>query len=193
MLDLLENAIRKTDMFGECYWNLSRGSPQGSALSPLFGAIMLHKWDKEMKKSGFTAIRYMDDLLVFTKTRPKLRKVVKKTYQILGNLKLELHTNHKTFIEKIDKGFNYFGLHFKRKSVSLCKESLTKFSERISRYYVQVSLAAAVHPKIGCRSSEAAVSLYTSFVPAGTPLPDAQVCSWQHNSCTGLHSRLKLA
>ena len=53
---------------------------QGSSLSPLLGAVALLCWDKMMQKYGFTCARFMDDLIVLTKTRAKLRKAIKLTY-----------------------------------------------------------------------------------------------------------------
>ena len=53
---------------------------QYTDLSPLLSAVALLCWDEIMQKYGFTYARFMDDLIVLTKTRAKLRKAIKLTY-----------------------------------------------------------------------------------------------------------------
>ena len=52
----------------------------------------------------------MDDFIVLTTTRWKLKRAVKAVNQRLNALKLEKHPD-KTFIGRIDKGFGFLGYH----------------------------------------------------------------------------------
>ena len=67
-------------MYGEVYWDCKIGIMQGLSLSPLLCAVALLCWDIVMQKHGFTYDRYMDDLVVLTPTRARLRKAIKVTY-----------------------------------------------------------------------------------------------------------------
>jgi RNA-directed DNA polymerase len=67
---------------------------------------------------GVFYARYMDDWVVLCKTRHQLRNVIKLTYQVLNKLKLKIHPD-KTYIGKIEKGFDFLGYHFKPSKLSV--------------------------------------------------------------------------
>lgn len=56
---------------------------QRSSLSPLLGVVALMCWDKAILKHKFTYAIFMDNLVVLTKTKAKIRKAIKVTYQAL--------------------------------------------------------------------------------------------------------------
>ena len=53
----------------------------------------------------------MDDIVVLAPTRWKLRWAVKAVNEVLSSLRLEKHPD-KTFIGRIEKGFDFLGYHF---------------------------------------------------------------------------------
>ena len=63
-------------------------------------------------------VRFMDDILVLAPTRWKLRRAVRLLNQVLSSLELEKHPE-KTFIGRIEKGFDFLGYHFSRAELSL--------------------------------------------------------------------------
>jgi hypothetical protein len=70
-------------VYGEVYWECKKSIMRGSLLLLLLGAVALLCWDKVMQKHKFTYARYMDDLVVLTNTKSKLRRAIKITYQAL--------------------------------------------------------------------------------------------------------------
>ncbi len=92
-----------------------------------------------MQKHGFTYARYMDDLVVLTPTRAMLRSAIKVTYQALKPWGYQLHTNEKTFIGKIAKGFDFCGFRLSYNKIILAKSCLAKFKKRLSVLYEQLS------------------------------------------------------
>jgi hypothetical protein len=92
-----------------------------------------------MQKHGFTYASYMDDLVVLTPTRARLRKAIKVTYQALKPWGYKLHTNEKTFIGKIAKGFDFCGFKLSYNKMILAKSCLAKFEKRLSKLYEQLS------------------------------------------------------
>ena len=92
------------------------GTPQGGVISPLLANIYLHPldvhWERAMKAS--TMVRYADDLVVLCpkggseKAMPELR-------HFLGRLKLRVN-ERKTRLGTCDEGFDFLGVHFRRKA-----------------------------------------------------------------------------
>ena len=85
------------------------GDLLGCPLSPLMAALYLKTLDEVMdrmqEKLGVYYTRFMDDWVVMTDSRHKLRRVVKTVNQVLNKLKVEKHPD-KTYIGRIkDNGF----------------------------------------------------------------------------------------
>ncbi len=64
-----------------------------------------------MARLGLFYVRFMDDVLVLSPTRWKLRRAVRAVNGVLGDLGLEKHPD-KTFIGRIERGFDFLGYHF---------------------------------------------------------------------------------
>ena len=78
----------------------------------------------------------MDDILILAPTRWQLRGAVKVVNQMLGALSLEKHPD-KTFIGRIEKGFDFLGYHFGPDGLSVAKQTVANFIEKASRLYEQ--------------------------------------------------------
>lgn len=61
-----------------------------------------------MERLGLFYVRLMDDILVLSPTRWRLRKAVKVLNQVLGSLRLGKHPGE-TFIGRIKRGFDFLG------------------------------------------------------------------------------------
>ena len=55
---------------------------------------------------------------------------------MLGWLRLAKHP-HKTFIGRIEKGFDFLGFHFSRDGLTVARANIEKFVERAARLYEQ--------------------------------------------------------
>jgi hypothetical protein len=75
-------------------------------------------------------VRFMDDILVLAPTRWLLRGAVKAVNQMLGAL--EKHQD-KTFIGRIERGFDFLGYHFSPAGLSVAKQTVGNFIEKASR------------------------------------------------------------
>ncbi len=80
----------------------------------------------------------MDDLVVLTPTKARLRKAIKVTFQALKPWGYKLHTNKKTFIGNIAKGFDFCGFRLSYNKIVLAKSCLAKFEKRLSVLYEQL-------------------------------------------------------
>jgi RNA-directed DNA polymerase len=80
-----------------------QGMVAGGAISPLLGGLYLTPLDRAMedlcKKNWIRYQRYMDDYVIFAKTRNKLKAAIKRMYAVLDTLQLTDHPD-KRYIGK---------------------------------------------------------------------------------------------
>jgi hypothetical protein len=81
----------------------------------------------------------MDDLVLLATTKARIRKAIKVSYQALKPWGYQLHTNEKTYIGKISKGFDFCGFRLNYDKMILAKSCLAKFEKRLSALYEQLS------------------------------------------------------
>ncbi len=89
-----------------------------------------------MERLDVKYVRYMDDILILAKTRWKLKKAIKVLNQTFDELKLEKHPD-KTFIGRVEKGFDFLGYHISPEGLSLAKKTIENFIARAIRLYEQ--------------------------------------------------------
>ena len=111
ILNLLWQYMHRVSEWGGLFKEHNRGISRGCALSPLMGAFFLDCLDRQMEWLGVFYRRFMDDFIVLTTTRWKLKRAVKVVNQHLNGLKLEKHPD-KTFVGRISRGFDFLGYHF---------------------------------------------------------------------------------
>ena len=105
-------------------------------MSPLIGAFYLKILDEALGNSGLYYVRYMDDILVLTPTRWRLRLAIRVLQQAFARLKLSMHPD-KTCMGRIEKGFDFLGYHFSRGPIRLAHQSVQHFVARLHRLYEQ--------------------------------------------------------
>jgi RNA-directed DNA polymerase len=89
-----------------------------------------------MAKCGLFYVRFMDDILVLAPTRSKLRGAVRAVNEVLPSLRLEKHPD-KTFIGKIERGFDFLGYRFGSRVLELAEATIERFVEQATRLYEQ--------------------------------------------------------
>jgi RNA-directed DNA polymerase len=88
----------------------------------LIGAFFLNALDVAAAKLRLFYVRFMDDILILAPTRWQLRGAVKMVNQRLAALGLEKHPD-KTFIDRIERGFDFLGYRFSPAGLTLAKGS----------------------------------------------------------------------
>jgi len=151
LLNLLGQYLRRTSERGGSFWDFEKGISLGCPLSPLMGAFYLHQLDtvmeRAMSRGGLFYVRYMDDILVLSRTRWALRRAVRVVNGFFRELDLSQHPD-KTFIGRIDRGFDFLGYHFSRDAdgvpaLGLAAVTVAKFKEILFRLYEQARRARA--------------------------------------------------
>ena len=136
LLRLCWQYLKRTVYDGGNYYDRELGISLGSPLSPLMAALYLTPLDEAFEGQEWFYARFMDDWVIITPTRWKLRSAVEKVNMILNQHKLT-KAYDKTFIGRSQKGFDFLGYHFTPKSLIMGKVSLQRRDARIHRLYEQ--------------------------------------------------------
>ena len=89
--------------------------------------------DDRMKKTGLFYVRFMDDWIVLSPNRWKLKKAIQIVNQTLNELKVEKHPD-KTFIGQVAKGFDSSGCFSLRVASPMGKVKLSLFVTKKHAY-----------------------------------------------------------
>jgi len=92
-------------------FQLTKGIPQGSPLSPLLANLYLDRFDEAHLNRGHRLVRFADDFVVLCKSRPEAEAALEISEEVLGRLQLSLNQD-KTRITHFDHGFRYLGTLF---------------------------------------------------------------------------------
>ncbi|WP_253893519.1 reverse transcriptase domain-containing protein [Serratia marcescens] len=115
-----------------------QGIPRGCALSPIIGASLLFHVDSyfSAQENVFYA-RYMDDFLILTPTRWKLRKAVRRLNEFFDLGGFEQHPD-KTQLGRLGQGFDWLGIQFYHTGASgIAPRAIKNHQERRMRLYEQ--------------------------------------------------------
>ncbi len=148
VMNLLCQAMRRTVTWGGLYWERKQGISRGCPLSPLLGAFFLHELDTAMDKSGLFYVRFMDDILVLAPSRWKLKHAVRRVNEHMACLDLSKHPD-KTFIGRIEKGFDFLGYRFSHEGISVATATVHNFIAKAARLYEQEQRCPNGPPLLG--------------------------------------------
>lgn len=140
LMNLLSQYLKRSVDCGGVYRDIRQGLSRGCALSPLLGAFYLQSLDDALGNSGLYYVRYMDDILVLAPTRWKLKRAVKTLQSVFELLKVTMRPG-KTFIGRIQKGFDFLGYRFSHQPLRLATKTVQRFGARLHRLLEQQQTA----------------------------------------------------
>lgn len=135
VLKLIDKYLRSGIMTGGVISPRSKGTPQGSPLSPLLSNILLDKLDKELERRGHSFCRYADDFSIYVKSEKAGHRVYQSITHFIER-KLKLKVNHKK--SKVDKGYRRLFLGYGFTSERLTRLRVSEESVRRFRYKAKV-------------------------------------------------------
>ncbi|NUU39454.1 RNA-directed DNA polymerase [Pseudomonas sp. C2B4] len=144
--DLLSQIVHYSVLVdGVFHTPVIKGIARGSAISPLLAAFHLHAVDQVFAScSQIVYVRCMDDFLIFAKTRWHLRKAVKQLNQFFNVYGFEEHLD-KTFIGKVEKGFDWMGFLFTAEGcAAVAPRALANHALILRRRYERAPLSSGV-------------------------------------------------
>ena len=134
VLTLLSQYMKRTVYTDGFYRDVKQGISLGCPLSPLMSALYLKPLDDCMEKSGLFYARFMDDWVILSPTRWKLRKAVAIVNNVLDMLRVE-QAPDKTFIGRVGRGFDFLGYFMEPESLHVAKGTIGRFAERVFQLY----------------------------------------------------------
>jgi len=128
--------LNRSIEWGGLFKDVRRGVARSCSLSPLMGALYLLELDREMERHDVRYIRFMDDLLILSRTRWKLKRAVKAMNSILGRYGMEKHPR-KTDMGRVERGFDFLGYRLSPGDIAVADKTLVNFLGRAFRLQEQ--------------------------------------------------------
>ncbi len=109
------------------------GVPQGAVLSPFLANVFLDSLDKFFEKSGFSFLRYADDIAIFTYDENTAEKALQAMQSFLqDSLHLALKPA-KTQYVKVEEGIDFLGFTLQGCKVCINKTKIAKINDTLGR------------------------------------------------------------
>ncbi len=164
------------------------GIPRGCPLSPLLAGFHLYELDRDLaSRKGVRYIRFMDDLLIFSRTRWQLKRAVATMNRWFAAAKLAQHPD-KTFIGRICHGFDWLGYSFNATGLHrVAAKTLKQATLNIHRLYEQARSRGQSAQEIQKRVDEY-ITRWCRWLTAGldhdaNPMLASQILSAYANPC----------
>jgi RNA-directed DNA polymerase len=136
VMNLLAQYLKRSVESGGLFKDIKQGISSGCPLSPLISSFYLYELDKEMEGKPVYYRRYVDDIIVLSPSRWKLRKAIRTVNQHFEKLKLKQHPD-KTDIGRISNGFDFLGYQFGQEKITVSKRTVQNHIRRITQLYEQ--------------------------------------------------------
>lgn len=133
LLKLIGKYLRSGLMENGLSSQRTKGTPQGSPLSPLLSNIVLDELDKELERRGLRFVRYADDMIIFVRSQKAAERVMRTVTKFIEEV-LKLRVNKDKSGIRRPYELNFLGHSFMNDG-SL---SLSKISEHRLRYKLKV-------------------------------------------------------
>jgi len=130
ILNLIEKFLRAGVMESGVFKPTTVGTPQGGVFSPLLANIVLNHLDWTLHQHGFRFVRYADDFVVLTQSKPQAGEALTLVQQTLGKLGLQL-SSEKTKITSFGKGYTFLGFVLSSRSRRMREKSVQKFRDKV--------------------------------------------------------------
>jgi group II intron reverse transcriptase/maturase len=131
LLKLIGKFLRSGLMEGGLSSQRTKGTPQGSPLSPLLSNIVLDELDKELERRGLRFVRYADDMLIFVRSQKSAYRVIKTVTKFIEEV-LKLRVNKEKSGIRRPYELNFLGHSFANDgSLLLSKSSETRLRNKL--------------------------------------------------------------
>ena len=118
VLKLLRQWLRAGVMEDGVVRTATAGTPQGGVISPLLANVYLDDLDRIWTATSSDLgqlVRYADDFVILCRTRQQAEQALAKVREILGLLRLQLHSTKTRLVELGlgQEGFEFLGCHLR--------------------------------------------------------------------------------
>jgi len=139
VIHLIERYLRSGMMQNGVEESRSKGTPQGSPLSPLLSNIVLDELDKELERRGLSYVRYADDFQIYVKTKRSAERVKASTKRFIEKqLRLKVNEDKSAIGRPWERDF--LGYSFtvdKQTRLKPSKASIKRLRQKIKQKFRQ--------------------------------------------------------
>lgn len=133
LLRLIRKYLQSGILLGGLISQRTKGTPQGSPLSPLLSNIVLDELDKELEKRGHCFVRYADDFSIYVRSQVAGERVKESISRFISN-KLKLKVNEeKSLVCDVDKTVLLGHTILKSGDLVVAKENVERFKNSIRK------------------------------------------------------------
>lgn len=133
LLRLIRKYLQSGILLGGLISQRTKGTPQGSPLSPLLSNIVLDELDKELEKRGHCFVRYADDFSIYVRSQMSGERVKNSISKFITN-KLKLKVNEeKSVVCEVDKTILLGHTILKSGDLVIAKENVERFKNSIRK------------------------------------------------------------
>lgn len=108
----------------------TKGTPQGSPLSPMLSNIVLNEMDHELERRGLKYARWADDFVILLKSRRAAERAMESITRYLEEV-LGLPVNREKSVVAKMQEVSFLGFRIYRHKIQVSKESIEKFKRRV--------------------------------------------------------------
>ena len=164
---LIRGYLQSGIMNGSVSIARTKGTPQGSPLSPLLSNIVLNELDKELERRGHCFVRYADDFSIFVRSQ-RVSERVKESISTYLTTQLKLKVNQKKSMCDMSSHTQFIGhtilndgtLVIAKSSVKRLKAKVCKITKRNrGRSFQQVVRELNAVLQLGCMDTKKATLL----------------------------------
>ena len=133
LLKLIRKYLQSGILSGGLMSQRTKGTPQGSPLSPLLSNIVLDELDKELENRGHCFVRYADDFSIYVRSQKSGERVKKSISTFITN-KLKLKVNEqKSIVCEVDKTVLLGHTILKDGNIIIAKENVKRLKSSIRK------------------------------------------------------------
>jgi len=130
LVTLVARAIKAGVVVDEKLEKSTKGTPQGSPLSPMLSNIVLNEMDHELERRGLKYARWADDFVILLKSRRAAERAMKNITWYLEDV-LGLPVNQEKSVIARMQEVSFLGFRIYPNKIQVSRESLEKFKRRV--------------------------------------------------------------
>jgi group II intron reverse transcriptase/maturase len=131
LLKLINKFLKSGILEGGLSSQRTKGTPQGSPLSPLLSNIVLDELDKELERRGLRFVRYADDMIILVGSRKAAERVMASVSQFIeGRMKLKVNQSKSGIRRPHELNFLGHSIHGKGE-LGLSKSSMQGLKRKL--------------------------------------------------------------
>ena len=134
LLQLINKFLKSGILEGGLSSQRTKGTPQGSPLSPLLSNIVLDELDKELERRGLRFVRYADDMIIMVGSQKAAERVMRTVSRFIEErMKLKVNKD-KSGIRRPEE-LNFLGHSIiGRGELGLSKPSMQRFKRKLREH-----------------------------------------------------------